>query len=96
MVVTLKGMRSQTLSDLLAQFPSDEHGPLYEDLPCEEICSIKTKECSLAFDGSLTHQGQGGCRGREGGGGGVGGRERGEEGGDGKGAGVLVYDPDRH
>lgn len=41
--VTLKGIRIQALSDLLAQFPFDEHQPLDEELLCKEICSRGTK-----------------------------------------------------
>lgn len=36
-VVTPKELRSQALSDLLAEFPFRVCEPLYEDLPCEEI-----------------------------------------------------------
>lgn len=45
------------MADLLAQFPTGEHEPLCEDLPCEEVDSVEDVEWHLAFDGSTTHQG---------------------------------------
>lgn len=56
MVVTLKGIQSQALSDLLAQFPSGE----YEDLPCEETCSVKNNN-DVLLSIPLIKAG-GGCR----------------------------------
>lgn len=55
-----KGIRSQALADLLAQFPAGQHEPLCEDLPCEEVDLIKDVEWRLTFDGSATHHGKGG------------------------------------
>lgn len=42
-VIISKGLRSQALSDLIAQFPSKKCEPLYEELPCEEISSVEIK-----------------------------------------------------
>lgn len=33
--------------------------PLHEELPCEEVCSLETKEWCLTFDESSTRQGGG-------------------------------------
>lgn len=48
-VVISRGLGSQALSDVLAQFSSEECEPLHEDLSWEEIC----------LDASPTHQGGG-------------------------------------
>lgn len=53
-VIIPSGLRSQALSDLLTQFTSKGCGPLYEDLPCEEIFSVEKVECHLSFDVSST------------------------------------------
>lgn len=60
MVVNLKGVQSQALLDLLAQFPPREHELMHEDFLCEEVNIVDTNECHLAFDGSATQQGGGG------------------------------------
>lgn len=52
LVVTLRGLGIQALLDLIAQFISEECEHLHEDLSCEEICSVETKEWCFAFDGS--------------------------------------------
>lgn len=38
-VMTSKGLQSQALSNILAQFSYAEYEPLDEDLTCEEVCS---------------------------------------------------------
>lgn len=43
-VVTHKGLQSEALSDMLAQFLSGEHDTLFEDLSCEEICTTEDEE----------------------------------------------------
>lgn len=48
-----EGALKSGLSDLLAQFSSEEHEPLYEYLPNEEVCTIEDYEWHLAFDGLL-------------------------------------------
>lgn len=45
--VTPKGLQSQALSYLLAQFSSEECEPLYENLSCEEISLWKPKNGAL-------------------------------------------------
>lgn len=47
LVMTPKGLRSQVLSNMLAQFSSGEHEPLYEDLYCEEIYVIEDNKWVL-------------------------------------------------
>lgn len=56
MVVTPKGIRNQAFSDLFAQFPTGEHETSHEELPCEEVCSLETKEWCFVFVCSSTHQ----------------------------------------
>lgn len=58
-VATLKGIQSQALSDLVAQFLSSENEPLHEDMPYEEINSVETKELCLALYSSSIYQGEG-------------------------------------
>lgn len=43
-IINPKGIRSQALADLLAQFSTDEHKPLCEDLPCEEVSLVEEVE----------------------------------------------------
>lgn len=43
-VINPKGIRSQVLSNLLAQLPLGEHELLHEDLPCAVINGVETKE----------------------------------------------------
>lgn len=57
--ITLRGLQSQALSDLLAQFLSGSTSFCMKTLPYKEICSAETGERSLAFYGSSTHQGGG-------------------------------------
>lgn len=53
-VIIPKKLRSQALSDLIAQFPSEKCEPPHEELSCEKLCSVDTKEWRLAFNGSST------------------------------------------
>lgn len=58
-VANPKGIKSQALADLLAQFPAGEHEPVCEFLSCEEVSLVKESEWRLVFDGSTTQQGGG-------------------------------------
>lgn len=58
-IVTPRELRSQPLLDLLAQFYSRECKFLHENLPCKEICSVKTREWRIGFNGSSTYRGSG-------------------------------------
>lgn len=58
-IINPKGIRSQALADLLAQFLAGQHEPRCEDLPCEEVDLVEDVEWRLAFDGSATYQGGG-------------------------------------
>lgn len=56
-IVTLSGLHSQTLSDLLAQFPLKDTNLCMNTLLDEEICFVESNEWRLAFDRSFTHRG---------------------------------------
>lgn len=45
------------LIKFVSQFLFGGHKPLHEELPCEEICSVETREWLIVFDGSFTHRG---------------------------------------
>lgn len=53
------GLKSQALSNLLAQFLSKDDEPFCKDLPSEEVCMIDDYEWRIAFDGSSIHRGDG-------------------------------------
>lgn len=59
-VVAPKELQILALLDLFASLPSRECEALNENLPCEEICFVKTGECRLAFNNSSTHFEEGG------------------------------------
>lgn len=43
-IINPKGIRTQALADLLAQFSAGEHKPLCEDLPCEKVSLVEEVE----------------------------------------------------
>ena len=54
---TLRAVKSQAITDLLAQFPGEEEFPLDDEVPGEVVMAEEVKEqWVIKFDGSSTTQ----------------------------------------